>query len=145
MARRNDFQTAVRMPSELYEQLQAAAGDHSINEEIRRRLEASFADAPPAATDPKTAEFLAAVVVVARRLSQDFAAWHEDRFAFEVLRHALDTILVRGYRPDGEPVAKPNPAGMGWAHGDNPKVEDVARVEAGIALEAVRKAREDRP
>jgi hypothetical protein len=111
-----------RISPELRERLvAAAAGDRPIGEEIRRRLEASFA---VPAIDPKTAELVGAIVHIADGVQRDYAPWHKDRFAFEALKHAFAKVL-RIFEPQGEPVVKFNPTGLArliYYGADDPEV-----------------------
>jgi len=134
-----DVMIALRLPKELHERIVAAAGERSVSEELRRRLAASFEAGPD--TDAATAELVGAVVEITGHLRQDFAPWHENRFAFDVLGAALDKVLGT-YRPAGDPIPTFNPAGIGGLfYGDEPKVDDVARVMAGMAVDQIRKGR----
>jgi hypothetical protein len=136
----NDTQTAVRMPSELYERLQKAAGDRPVGEEIRRRLDASFAGTPSVA-DEKTAELVGAIDRTADTLRYDFAPWHEDRFAFEAMQRTIAKVL-RFYQPPGEPVLEFNPTGAGnLIYPDDGSPEDIANALAAMALDRIREAR----
>jgi hypothetical protein len=36
-----------------------------------------------------------------------YGPWSRDRFAFDVLKEAIDRILVQRFQPSGEPIAKP--------------------------------------
>jgi hypothetical protein len=126
------------MPAELYGRLQAAAGERSVGEEIRRRLEASFAGTPSAA-DPKTHALLSAVARIARELPHWYADWHADPFSFVAFRKAVDKVLM-ARRPAGDlerPEAKPNPEGLAVIvlH-DEKNPEEVAGMLAGLALSA---------
>jgi hypothetical protein len=63
MARRvaNDVQTGVRLPAQLYEDLQEAAGGGPVSEEIRKRLADSFATAGPVSDDPRFRDIMTAI------------------------------------------------------------------------------------
>jgi hypothetical protein len=87
--------------------LKAAAGDRPIGEEMRRRLEASFAEGSKA-TDPKTQALLAAVAEVAASLNAFYKPWHESAYSLAVLKSAVATLLtVMG--PKGEPKLELDP------------------------------------
>src|SRR5712671_3368256 len=73
------IQTSLRLPRTLYELLSKAAGDRGIGEEIRQRLQASFA---PVRRDPKTAELATAVAQIASEASSYYRPWHEDPHTF---------------------------------------------------------------
>jgi hypothetical protein len=132
-----------RAPAPLRDQLEheAAAAGRSISEEIRRRLEGSFA-APPLSADGPTAELLSAISGEAARLQRDFGDWHSDPFAFRVF-HGVVARLLAFYRrgAKGEPVAAVKPGGLGWLYGDDPKVRNVVRIEAGMVLQQIAEAR----
>jgi hypothetical protein len=119
-----DTQTSLRLPRELYEQLSQAAGDRGIGEEIRQRLQASFATVRP---DPKTAELATAVAMIASEASRYYRPWHENRHAFDTVRAAV-VLLMASYQPKGEAVPTPNPGDLAdllWGPEHSP--EDVAR------------------
>jgi hypothetical protein len=124
-------QSAVRLPRDLHDRLKNAGGDRGMGDEIRRRLEASF-NAEKAPKNPSTRELISAISFTDEELVRDFGAWSKDRFAFEVFRETLNTLLKR-YQPKGEPVPAPNPDGLaGMLFAENPSAEDVARFLAGI-------------
>lgn len=140
-------QTAVRLPQSLRDRLTKAGGESGMGEEIRRRLEASF-DADKTPTDPKTAELLEAISQCAERTASDYARWSEDAFSFEVLKACLD-MLLKHYRPKGEPAPKPNPEGMHeiiFGKEYSPKPEELSRlyVTSWITDQAKRAGEEKR-
>src|ERR1700730_13866613 len=90
----------LRIPSDLHERLVKAAGSHGTAEEIRRRLEASFAP-DPFGKDPKTRELAAAIAGMADEASWYYRPWHEDPFTFEILQEGIGKLLAY-YRPKGE-------------------------------------------
>ena len=91
-------QSAIRLPRTLHERLKKAGGDRGMGEEVRRRLEASFA-AERSPTDAKTRELLDAIAFCAEEMSRDFGPWSEEPYAFAVLketiRHPDDALLSR--------------------------------------------------
>jgi predicted DNA-binding protein len=89
---------AFRLPRELHDRLRAAAGTRSVSELIRERLEAVIAG------DPETQQLTNAIAHVARNLG---SPWHKDPFNFATFAAAIEKLLS-SYRPDGEPVPKPN-------------------------------------
>ena len=95
----NDMQTAVRMPTELYEQLRLAAGNRPVGEEIRRRLSASFTG-EPTADDPKTRDLLAGIAYACGRINAEGSPWYESVEHWEALRTAV-TMIMRQFRPAG--------------------------------------------
>jgi len=100
-----DTTVTLRLPQELHDRLKEAAAGRSVSEEIRRRLEASFTDM---SNDAKTERLLSAVSSTARMLRDTYEPWHEDRYAFEVLKVATIVVLEH-FRPAGEPVPRPDP------------------------------------
>ena len=107
------MQTSLRLPQDLHGRLMAAAGDKGIGEEMRQRLEASFANEPQG-TDPKTAGLLGAIANVARTIGSFYAPWHEDPYALAAVRSAVETLLA-ALGPKGEPVFRPRPDNEGWS------------------------------
>ncbi len=124
-------QSALRLPNDLHEKLVAAGGSRGMGEEIRRRLEASF-DAEPKlkTTDRRTGELLEAIAHLADTIALD-AEWHADRFAFEVFRTAVDTILAH-YQPEGEPEVNAAQVHVFFGIGDKP--ETVGRTLAATVI-----------
>jgi hypothetical protein len=115
MVRKRNTQTmSIILPPELRAKLQqavAARGGNSLGDEIRKRLEASFGpepEKPQPGTDPRTVELIDAVRSTATSVEQFIGPWPQDRFAFEVLREALDRILAQRFQPEGEPVPSLN-------------------------------------
>jgi hypothetical protein len=100
----NDVQTAVRMPRNLYEALQAAADGRSIGAEIRERLERSFGPTVTEAGDQPTNDFLLMAAEAADAIKTLRQPWHSDPNAFEVLKTTI-ILLLEGFRPAGEPSA----------------------------------------
>src|SRR5262249_53892822 len=68
------MQTSLRLPRELHDRLAMAAGDKGIGEEIRRRLEASFASEPPTVSDPRFADLLSAIGYTASAAARMYPA-----------------------------------------------------------------------
>jgi len=72
-----------------------------IAEPALMRLEASFlADV---LNDDETRRLIDAIKGVTRNIRAPFGSWHRHRFAFEVFRAAVNTLLGF-YRPSGDPV-----------------------------------------
>jgi hypothetical protein len=111
---------AFRIDPALRDRLVAAAGDRPLGEEIRRRLEASFAvDRAPAA-DTKTLALRAALDAAAeavkwrpapatpgRGLAAALAqmrarTWHQSATSYAAFKDAI-VMLLQIYEPDGEP------------------------------------------
>jgi hypothetical protein len=103
---KSDVQTSLRLPEELRDRLTQAAADHGygIGEEIRRRLEASFAGGT-ATADGKTSQVIHAFAWTAEIVGSSYLQWHADRFAFEIVKAAVNAAMDY-YRPPGEPVSK---------------------------------------
>jgi len=95
---------SVQIPSfdRLNDQIEAAARRNGwgASEEIRRRLEASFAQKLRAGGD-ETFRLTEAIRTVAQNLEVPFGSWHKNRFAFDVFAEAV-TVLMALYRPPGE-------------------------------------------
>jgi hypothetical protein len=94
------IQSAVRLPQSLHERLQKAGGARGMGEEIRRRLELTFAG-EGAATDEITDEVVAEIREIARDLSR-YAPWHADGDAFDVFKAAVNALLSNHW-PRGDP------------------------------------------
>ena len=106
MKRKDDdelIQTAVRLPQSLHERLKKAGGERGMGEEIRRRLEASFA------ADQSARELLDAISAVAEETTNYYGRWSENSFALEVLKACVD-LLLSFYEREIEPAADPNPS-----------------------------------
>lgn len=99
-------QSAIRLPRTLHERLKKAGGDRGMGEEVRRRLEASFA-AERSPTDVKTRELLDAVASCAEEISHDFGPWSEEPYAFALLKETMN-LLMKHFEPKGKPVPKLN-------------------------------------
>lgn len=123
--------SAVRLPRSLHERLKKAGGERGMGQEIRRRLEASFA-AERSPTDVKTRELLAAIASFAKDVARDYGSWSEDRFAFEVLRECVTRLLTH-LQPKGEPVPHPKPDGAGdLLFGPDHSIEDITRTIVSV-------------
>lgn len=87
-----DTQTSLRLPQLMYDAVAAAAGQHhiGIGEEIRLRLEASFV---AELSDQETRSLTGAIMQVARNVEPAFGPWHQNRYAFDVLRAAILALL----------------------------------------------------
>jgi hypothetical protein len=134
-------QIGVRLPAGLHERLIEAAGDRGVSDEVRKRLEASFAG-EPAGADPATMQFVRAIVEAASYVSSmnGDRGWAEDGFSFTAFETALGKVVpvalsrVRakfrqsrsGTEPGAKHAADPNsiwaqtqeratPEGLGYA------------------------------
>jgi hypothetical protein len=82
-----------RISRDLRDRLEAAAGDKTIGEEIRRRLEASFNEGSPAASqDPRFAEFLATIVHAASAAARMYPP-KRVKISKSLARHFTDGAL----------------------------------------------------
>jgi hypothetical protein len=132
---RGENTTAVkfRLSNELNEQIERAAAGHGwgVSEEIRRRLEASFAGRPRAAwdaVDPSVNEFVLALSGMVQMLHRSFGG--NPAFMHAALRSAVDKYL-RMNAPDPAPETVPNPGGQyGPLYDDPVTIEDAATTAA---------------
>jgi hypothetical protein len=123
-------QSALRLPTDLYEKLRAIGGERGMGEEIRRRLEASF-EPQKVPDDPATAKLLEAISSVASTVSID-APWSEDAYAFKILKAAVDTLLME-FQPEGNAA----PAHRRLFGGPDDPAETVGRTMANTTLLAM--------
>jgi hypothetical protein len=133
---REMIQSAVRFPQWLHEQLQKAGGERGMSEEIRRRLELTFAG-EGAPTDEITNEVIAEIREIASDLSR-YGSWHTDRDAFDVFKAAVNALLS-SHQPRGEP----NPdttAHLRAVYGEKTSA-DIGLILAHAAIFAYRKER----
>jgi hypothetical protein len=116
-----------RISPELRDRLVAAAGDKTIGEEIRRRLEESFKAQPATSPDPRFADLLTTIgyvgaaaarmyppkrVKVSQSLARHFAdALDEQGRVEDITAHwlfeAALQMLVDAFRPEGVPDSLP--------------------------------------
>jgi hypothetical protein len=90
-----------RISPDMRDRLAAAADDRPIGEEIRRRLEASFAPSPATSEDPRFSDLLTAIghaASVAAEMRRDGS--FNPYVAFEV----AVARLVEAFRPEGDPA-----------------------------------------
>jgi hypothetical protein len=97
-------QTAIRLPTDLYQRLKRAGGERGMAEQIRSRLEASFEVKKTYA--PETQELLAAIARAADETAAYYGDCVKDAFSFEVLKLCIE-LLLKTYQPEGE--VRPNP------------------------------------
>jgi hypothetical protein len=109
---KSDLQTSLRLSENLRDRLAQAAAEcgHGIGEEMRRRLEASFKPEPATDVpiDEKTRALVTAIAEMTRTIGIFYEPWHTDRFAFEIIKAAVNTALDYR-RPKGEPILKLDP------------------------------------
>lgn len=116
----NTVPTSIRLSPTLYEQLDKARGSQSLGEEMRRRLDASFAaEVRPATDDPRFRDLLTAIGHAAagaarmpetfpsgimeregRQVSYDVEQIGPDTTAYEVFADVVH-VLLRAFAPDG--------------------------------------------
>jgi hypothetical protein len=124
-------QIKFRLSESLYQKIQGAGERNGwgASEEIRRRLEDSFFE-DPLLDDEETSQMLVAIKYATRNARSPFGLWHENRFAFDVVRAAINIILDL-FRPPGDPIRPSNH----WADfflGDDGKPETAGRTLASI-------------
>jgi hypothetical protein len=127
-----DTQTSLRLPQLMYDAVAAAAGQHhiGIGEELRLRLEASFV---VELSDPETRGLTAAVMEVARRIEPAFGPWHQNRYAFDVLRAAILALLDLCRPAEGAAGPPDTPLASIYLGVDGGTPETVGRMLAGGA------------
>jgi hypothetical protein len=97
----------LRLPRSLHERLKKAGGERGMGEEVRRRLEVSFAT-ERSSTDAKMRELLDAVASCADEISRDFGPWSEEPYAFAVLKATVN-IVMKHFEPKGKAAPNLNP------------------------------------
>jgi hypothetical protein len=129
-------QMKFRLSNYLHDQIEEAAGrgGWGASEEIRRRLEASFYRGLQAG-DEETHRLMEAIIGAIRNMEPAFGSWHENRFAFEVLRVAVN-ILLDIYRPPGDPIRPSDNEISDLYLGDSGTPETAGRMLAGAAAGA---------
>lgn len=131
---RADRQTTIRLSSNTYDLLADWAGlsGRSVGEEMRRRLEASFASSRSADVDAKTRQLLDAIAVMAADLEESFPAWHADAGSYQAFARALVRWLRR-YESPGDASLKPNPGTELLFSRRGPTLENVVMMLIGAA------------
>ena len=122
-----DTAVALRLPRELHAQLKKAAAGRSVSEEMRSRLEQSLLH--DLQDDARTRALTEAIGELARNVKPYYGAWHENSYAYAVLKVAVESLLAR-MRPKGEPVAPLSTDE--WLPGDTPEVAGVNLARATI-------------
>jgi hypothetical protein len=130
------IQSAVRFPQWLHERLQKAGGARGMSEEIRRRLELTFAG-EGAPTDEITNEVITEIREIASDLSR-YGSWHTDRDTFDVFKAAVN-VLLSNHQPRSEPIPETK-AHMRAVYGEKTS-EDIGLILAHAAIFAYRKER----
>jgi Arc-like DNA binding domain len=122
-----DTTITLRLPREVHDLLKEAAAGRSVSEEIRARLEWSIVN--DWTNDPKTGDVVDAIANLARNVAPYFGHWHKNRYAFDVFKIAIDTVLTK-VRPKGELIP---PADDGeFRPGDTPEAAGRALAAAEI-------------
>ena len=113
-------QSAIRLPRTLHERLKKAGGDRGMGEEVRRRLEASFA-AERSPLDAKARELLNAIAFCAQEITRDFGPLSKEPYAFAVLKETISKLMTR-YEPKGElvPNLQPDVSAIEFLFADEP-------------------------
>src|SRR5262247_3887847 len=88
-----DTTITLRLPRELHDRLKKAAAGRSVSEDIRRRLETTLLY--DLIGEQKTRNFIDAIGSLTRNVRPYYGRWHENPYAFEVLKTAIDTLLVK--------------------------------------------------
>jgi hypothetical protein len=99
-------QLKFRLDDDLNEKIEAAARDHGwgVSEEIRRRLEASFAGAAPAGLDPALVDIMAAIGQAAVGAGKMFPSSKPgDTTKYETFVEAAQTLMA-AFAPEGHPA-----------------------------------------
>jgi hypothetical protein len=122
-----DTTITLRLPRELHDQVKKAAAGRSVSEEIRARLEWSIIN--DWTNDPKTRHVVDGIANLARNVKPYFGDWHQDRYAFDVFKIAVDTLLAK-VGPKGEPI--PPPDDGAFRPGDTPEAAGRALAMAEI-------------
>jgi hypothetical protein len=130
---KNMIQTALWLPRDLHYKLKEEGGERGLSVEIRRRLEASF-EAEKELGDPKTRELLRVISVLPNAMVA-LRDWPTDRWAFEVLKHAINVVLAHFQPPGDVDVMKyKSGAANGLFHFPDDSPETVGRILAGFVL-----------
>jgi hypothetical protein len=120
-------QSAIRLPKNLHVWLKDAGGERGMGEEIRRRLEASFA-AENLSANPKTQGFVDAIACCAEETTRYYGSWSEDPFAFGVLKACVE-MLLKLYQPQADANPKPKPSTTAdLLFAPNHSVADISRL-----------------
>lgn len=91
------IQTAIRLPRTMIERLKAAGGERGMNEEVRQRLEESFAEPRMTVADQTTEQLLGMIEQIAWTIAVD-GQWHQNSNSFQVFKAAIEALLSH-YHP----------------------------------------------
>jgi hypothetical protein len=122
--------TTLRLPADMHQRLGGTNGDRGVAQEIRRRLEESFArDA-----HSEVATLTAPMEDAAAMVTEYFGNWRADPFAFQVLSAAAALIFEKS-KPAGAAVAKFNPGSLADVmFGANDPPEKIGEMIGAMAL-----------
>jgi hypothetical protein len=132
---KNMIQTALWLPRGVHERLKKDGGERGLGNEIRRLIEASL-DAAETPRDEITSELLAQIKEVADLSLKE--PWYADRFAFDVFRAAINTLLS-SHQPSGE--ARPETKAKFQATWGEESPETIGRMIARLAMVAYARER----
>jgi hypothetical protein len=131
---KNMIQTALWLPRGMHERLKKDGGERGLGNEIRRLIEASI-DAAETPKDEITSELLAQIKEIA---DLTLPEWHTDRFAFDVFKTAVNTLLS-SRQPSGE--VRPETKAKFQATWEEENPETIGRMIARLAIYAHAKER----
>jgi hypothetical protein len=133
---KNMIQTAVWLPRDMHERLKKDGGERGLGNEIRRLIEASI-DAAETRKDEITSELLDQINEITHRWLRE--PWHTDRFAFDVFKTAVNTLLS-SRAPSGE--ARPETKAQFQATWGDEGPETIGRMIARLVMYSYANARE---
>jgi hypothetical protein len=122
-------QTAIRLPTDLYRRLKSAGGERGMAEQIRNRLEASFA-AEKTPANLATKELLDAIAFVADKTDfyyGDRHSWSNNAFVFGVFKACVDFLLVNKRPAGGASPPSDSDTVASLLFADDISPEDIAR------------------
>jgi hypothetical protein len=129
---KNMIQTALWLPRDMHERLKKEGGERGLGEEIRRLIDEGMQAADAARTpDENTHELLDLIKEIADLALEE--PWYADRFAFDVFKAAINTLLSR-YQPSGEAKQETRAKFQGTWGDENP--ETIGRMIARVAMHA---------
>ena len=129
------IQTALWLPRGMHERLKKDGGERGLGNEIRRLIEASI-DAAETPKDEITSEMLDQIKEIADLSLAE--PWHTDRFAFDVFKTAVNTLLS-SRQPSGEVRAETKAKFQARWGEENP--ETIGRMIAQLAMVAYARER----
>jgi hypothetical protein len=130
--------TAIRLPKKLRDRLIKAGGEYGLSDEIRQRLEASFATQE--GTSPKMRALLDTISSTVREVTQCIGDPAVDPYAADVLKACVG-LLIDHSRPSGEAVPHLTTTGQ-WMYGPDLSLQEISRDMARFQIrECARKPR----